>query len=93
MHYLYIIYSQNIDRYYVGETSNVADRLILHNSHHYSKSFTKSASDWKIKLEFECLLKSDALYLERFVKRMKSKKFNKKVINNPLILKDILEKR
>jgi putative endonuclease len=44
-------------------------------------------------LTFECLNKTDALYLERFIKRMKSKVFVEKIIQNPEILIDILSKK
>ena len=93
MHYLYIIYSKNLSKYYVGETVDVAHRLELHNSHYFTKAFTKSSRDWEIKLVFACLTKEDVLFLEKFIKRMKSKKFNKKIIENPLILKDILDRK
>jgi len=31
MHFVYIIYSKKIDKYYVGETPDVANRLLQHN--------------------------------------------------------------
>ena len=37
--------------------------------------------------------KEDAQYLEKFIKRMKSKKFILKIIENPIILDDILSKK
>ncbi|MFT6836483.1 MAG: putative endonuclease, partial [Sediminicola sp.] len=37
--------------------------------------------------------KDDALYLERFIKRMKSRIFIQKIIDNPHILMDILNKK
>lgn len=37
--------------------------------------------------------KDDAIYLERFIKRMKSKTFIFKIIDNPNILDDILSKK
>ena len=92
MHYLYIIYSKKLGKFYIGETPNVLIRLKLHNTHHFAKSFTKSATDWEVKLAFECVNKVNALFLEKFIKRMKSKKFIEKIIDNPLMLKDILEK-
>tara|TARA_R110002050_G_scaffold25026_4_gene66849 strand:- start:503 stop:787 length:285 start_codon:yes stop_codon:yes gene_type:complete len=93
IHYLYILHSQSIDKYYVGESADVNLRLDLHNSHHFKKGFTNAASDWAIKLTFECSLKNDALYLEKFIKRMKSKKFTMKIIDDPNILNDILSKK
>ena len=93
MHYLYIIYSDSSQKFYIGETNNIKDRVSKHQSHFYSNSFTKIADDWKIVLIFDCIDKEEAVYLENFIKRMKSKTFNNKIINDPSILKDILSKR
>ncbi|BDU24519.1 MULTISPECIES: GIY-YIG nuclease family protein [unclassified Flavobacterium] len=93
MHYLYILYSKSSQKFYIGETNNINERVIKHNNHSYSNSFTKIANDWEIVLTFNCNDRDEALYLERFIKRMKSKTFNDKIINDPSILKDILSKR
>ncbi|HZW63087.1 MAG TPA: GIY-YIG nuclease family protein [Flavobacteriaceae bacterium] len=90
MHYLYILYSKSTDRFYVGQSSDVLSRLDLHNTHHFKGAFTKIASDWEIAMAFPCTQKKDALFLERFVKRMKSKAFIRKVIAHPEILTAIL---
>ena len=93
MHYLYILYSEKLDHYYVGESENPEIRLEQHNTHYFRSNFTKVAEDWKIVLSFSCDSRDDALYLERFIKRMKSKKFTKRILTQPEILKDILNKR
>jgi putative endonuclease len=93
MHFLYIIYSPKTDKFYVGETTNVEQRLALHNQHSFKKAFTTSAKNWVIKLSFECKSREEALDLERFIKRMKSKVFIQKIIKDPNILKDILNKK
>ena len=93
IHHLYIIYSSSVNKYYVGETHNTVGRLIKHNAHSYGNSFTKIASDWNYVLIMECQSKQDAIYLERFIKRMKSRKFIEKVIKNQKILKDILDNK
>ncbi len=93
MHFLYIIYSPSADKYYTGETNDVPARLDLHNSHKNIKAFTKAAYDWQVKLIFNCETKGEALYLERFVKKMKSRKFIHKVIEEPEILNDILKNK
>ena len=77
----------------MGESPNLAIRLEQHNQHHFKKNFTKAAKDWKVVLCKKCKSKEDAIYLERFIKRMKSKKFIQKVIEDPKILDDILRKK
>ncbi|MBF4514939.1 GIY-YIG nuclease family protein [Flavobacterium sp. ANB] len=93
MHYLYIIYSDSCQKFYIGETASIENRISKHHDHFYSNSFTKIANDWKIVLLFNCINKDEAVYLEKFIKRMKSKIFNTKIIDDPSILKDILSKR
>ena len=92
MHYLYIIYSPKVNKFYVGETDNMALRLLKHNNHSYEGSFTKIAEDWEVVLSFECSSKSQSLSLEKFIKRMKSKIFIQKIIENPKILDEIISK-
>lgn len=77
-HFLYIVYSKSTAKYYVGETHDVHERISKHNQHLYSNSFSKIANDWDLVLFFECINRDDALYLERFIKRMKSKVFIEK---------------
>ena len=59
----------------------------------FEKSFTKIGSDWVIVLNYECDSKYEAIYLETFIKKMKSKKFIQKIINDNTILKEILSNK
>lgn len=92
-HFLYILFSKSKDKYYVGETHDITERLQRHNNHSYPNSFTKIANDWEVILTFECVNKTDTLYLEGFIKRMKSSVFIEKIIQNPKILTAILSKK
>jgi putative endonuclease len=92
VHYLYILYSRKLRRYYVGETPDLEHRFLQHQDHYFKKNFTRSAEDWKIVLSKVVASKEKALLLERFIKRMKSKKFIEKVITLPEIVDDILAK-
>ena len=91
-HFLYILYSNTSAKYYVGETHDVQQRIFSHNHHSYTNSFSKIANDWTLVLSFACVSRNDALKLERFIKKMKSKVFIEKIIQNPEILTDILSK-
>ncbi len=92
-HFLYIIYSKSTTKYYEVETHDVKERISKHNQHLYTNSFTKIANDWNLVLCFECINRDNALYLERFIKRMKSKVFIEKIIQKPDILIDVLPKK
>jgi len=41
LHYVYIIYSESFDRFYVGETGDVGGRIMQHNTGFYRGSSTK----------------------------------------------------
>lgn len=92
MHYLYVIHSESLHKYYIDETPNVEIRLIQHNTHYFKTNFTKSADDWKLSIKYECQNRQEALFLEKFIKRMKSKVFIEKVIGAPEILNDLLKR-
>ncbi|MCF6306512.1 MAG: GIY-YIG nuclease family protein [Flavobacteriaceae bacterium] len=93
MHFIYILHSSSLNKYYVGETPNVEIRLQQHNNHYFKTNFTKNANDWNLKLSYQCSNKQKAVFLEKFIKRMKSKVFIEKVIQYPTILSDILTKK
>ncbi len=52
-HWVYILYSEKLDRFYTGETSNFDIRMEFH-SNSDSKKFTGKAKDWELFLKFEC---------------------------------------
>lgn len=74
-HFVYIAYSKSIDEYYIGETSDIAQRIIQHNTGFYTKSYTSKAVDWEIKYELECPDISCARKIEKHIKQMKSRKY------------------
>jgi hypothetical protein len=48
MHFLYIIYSKQSHRLYIGETRNVEKRVLVHHQHVFKNAFTTSAEDWQL---------------------------------------------
>jgi putative endonuclease len=81
-HSIYILYSDTADKYYVGETEDVLQRLILHNLGTFSGSSTKIASDWKILATFLLKNRIEARIVEKYIKQMKSRKFTESLIAN-----------
>ena len=66
MFYVYIIYSQRLQRYYVGSTQAVEKRLQEHNSGK-SKS-TRAGTPWQL-VRTECFItRSEAMQQERRIK-------------------------
>lgn len=77
---VYIIYSAFLDRYYVGSTANIEDRIFRHKNSG-SKS-TKSASDWELVYSEEFDTRSEAVMREREIKGKKSRKYLEALIKN-----------
>ena len=77
MFYVYILYSESYDSFYIGYSADVAKRLIEHNSG-LTRS-TKSKVPWKIVYTEKFINKTAALKRERFLKHQKNKSFYKKL--------------
>ena len=71
MYYFYILYSPTADKFYIGHTSNLEERLIKHNAHH--NGFTGKCSDWKIVYTEVYPSKEEAYARERLVKKWKNR--------------------
>jgi len=72
-YYIYILYSESRDRYYIGFSSDVDERLERHNAG-ASKS-TKSGRPWKIVYTESFDTNTEALKREREIKKKKSRKY------------------
>lgn len=92
MNCVYILYSQSIDSYYVGETTDLDDRLEQHNTGFYSTSFTKKASDWSLFFDIKCDSRVQARKIEAHIKKMKSKKYIQNLKKYPEITKKLKSK-
>ena len=73
MFYVYILFSTIKSKYYVGQTANIDDRLNRHNSG-YSLS-TKSGIPWQLITSFTCNTRSEALLLEKKIKKRGAKRY------------------
>ncbi len=82
MYFIYIIYSERADKYYIGQTDNVEKRLLEHNSVH--KGFTSQAEDWILKFYEEFNTRQEALKREKQIKSWKSRKLIEKLIKGEL---------
>jgi putative endonuclease len=74
--FCYILYSKSFDRYYVGYTSDIEERLQLHNTGYFGgKSYTHLTSDWELYLLIPCNTIKQAVFIESKIKKMKSRKY------------------
>ncbi len=81
MFYVYIIYSDSADKYYVGYTTDLEKRLIEHNSG--ISKFTSRCSDWEIKYTESFTDRESAIQREKEIKNKKSRKYIEWLISSP----------
>jgi putative endonuclease len=70
---VYILYSESLDRYYVGQTNNLEKRIKTHNS--CGKKYTSKGMPWKLINSYFCDTRSEALQLESKIKKRGIKRF------------------
>jgi putative endonuclease len=73
MYTVYILYSQKSSRYYVGQTTDITDRFERYNQGR-SKS-TKFGIPWSIVLQQEVSSRSEAMILEKKIKKRGAKRY------------------
>ena len=84
-HTVYILYSNSLDRYYIGETADIKKRLYFHKNSP-ARKFTGKADDWELFFEFDCESKMLAKKIEAHIKRMKSRKYIQDIKTYPEII-------
>jgi putative endonuclease len=75
------LYSDSIQKYYIGYSSKPDQRLEFHNSS-LNKIWSKCGQPWVLKRTILFTDKQTALKAEKFIKRMKSKSFIEKIVEN-----------
>ena len=69
MYFIYILQSQSTNKYYIGSTSNLVNRLNIHNSNR--SLYTKNKGPYKIIYTEEFLSRSEAVKREKQIKSYK----------------------
>ena len=68
---VYILFSETKNKYYIGFTADLTERLLRHNQK--SKGFTGNVNDWKIVYTEFYETKEQALKREKQLKSWKSR--------------------
>ena len=79
-YFLYIIWSEKLEKYYIGSTVSLERRLAEHNSG--KANFTRKGIPWNMVYSEEFNTKMDAQKRERYIKRMKSRKYIESLVLN-----------
>jgi len=80
MHYVYILYSKRLDRYYVGRTENIEKRLVDHNAGR--STYTRRGRPWVLVYKEEFERKAGAIDRETEIKRRKSRRYIEKLVQS-----------
>ncbi len=78
--YVYILFSASQNKYYVGYTSGLEERIRKHNAHH--KGFTGIATDWALVYKEKYGSKKVAMEREQKIKSWKSRKMIEQLVHN-----------
>jgi putative endonuclease len=70
-YFLYILYSSNLDRYYIGSCADVKVRLVRHNAG--ATPSTKPGRPWVVVYTENFNLKTESLKRENYLKKLKSR--------------------
>ena len=73
MYFVYILYSESFDIYYVGQTSDLEKRLFRHNQGDQN-SYTSKYRPWQLYWSIEVDSRSSAMRVEKYLKK-KARRF------------------
>ena len=81
MYCTYILYSALANRYYIGQTADMRQRLVFHRAG--MTASTRHASDWRLVFVEQHETQHSAMAMERRIKRAKSRKTIERYIRDP----------
>ena len=84
---VYILFSEKLNKFYIGFTTDLEERLQYHQTAE-TRKFTYNATDWIVFLTIECKSKEQGLAIEKHVKAMKSSIY----IRNLKLYPEMIEK-
>ena len=78
-YYLYILQSESTDRFYVGQSINLVERIAYHNAN-YSLSL-KNRGPWRLVYTEEYATRSAAMRRERQIKSWKDRRLIQRLLS------------
>lgn len=92
MAHVYILYSDRLNKYYIGSCLNLQERLKDHSSKKFPSCFTSKDDSWTLFFEIPNLAYKQARNIESHIKSMKSSTYIKNLANYPEMLEKLKEK-
>ena len=76
MYWIYSIYNEKYNKLYIGQTSDLKNRLELHRNKKFKTSFTsRFDGSWKLIYSEEASNRTDALLREKQLKSYRGREF------------------
>jgi putative endonuclease len=79
-YFVYIIFSEKYNKYYIGQTNDFNQRLLRHNLG--QNESTKPYRPWKLLLTIEKKSRAEAVQLEKKLKNLTKIRLNQFIIKN-----------
>jgi putative endonuclease len=92
MYYVYILYSEKLNKYYIGRTEDLELRLKFHNEPIESRKFTARGVPWILKWSARCNTLAQSVALEKYIKAMKSRRFIEQLLQDEIFSTEIIAK-
>ncbi len=89
---VYILYSVQAKRFYVGSCNNLEERMEQHRLKTFPSSYTAKNSDWEIFYTINNLEYKQARKIELHIKRMKSKIYIENLLIYPSMTENLKRK-
>jgi putative endonuclease len=75
MAYVYILYSTQVDKFYIGSCKDLDERLLFHLNKKFKEAYTRMSNDWEIYFHISVHYYTHARSIELHIKQMKSRKY------------------
>ncbi len=89
---VYILYSQDLNKHYIGSCLDVNERIKQHLKKSLKNAFTAKANDWKLVFQLNNLEYQQARSIEKHIKNIKSSQYLLNLILYSEISKKLIEK-
>lgn len=80
MYFVYVIYNKDSDKFYIGQTRNIRERLDLHNKGTFSGYTSRFQGKWELIYKESAATRSEALKREKQLKSFRGREFIKQHI-------------
>jgi putative endonuclease len=90
--FVYILYSKELDKYYIGSTKDFDQRIKYHREKEFKSSYTTQTDDWILYHLIETENIFVARKIENHIKRMKSREYIENLKKYPKITQKLIKR-